>query len=268
MTLAVSNPGLLVAFAAGMLSFLSPCVLPLVPGYLSLMSGVEVTGIGKRDNAEDSASDSAVATAVTTRVDTRRVLRATLLFVAGFTVVFVLLFGTTASALGQALREHQVVLNRIAGVVVIVMGLAMAGLVSPKLLAQERRMHVSPARLGAFAPPVMGMAFAFGWTPCIGPVLAAVLSIAAAEGTFTQGVLLLLAYSLGLGVPFVAAGLALNRLTATFAWFKRNYRAISLVSGLLLAAFGVLLLTNRVTRVSSWLVEMMSRVGLDRLTAI
>jgi len=262
MTVAVSNPGLFVAFAAGMLSFLSPCVLPLVPGYLSLMSGVEITGTG------DLAGDTAGATRTDTRADTRRVLRATLLFVAGFSVVFVLLFGTTASALGQALREHQVVLNRIAGAVVIVMGLAMAGLVSPPLLARERRMHVSPARLGAFAPPVMGMAFAFGWTPCIGPVLAAVLSIAAAEGTFTQGVLLLLAYSLGLGVPFVAAGLALNRLAATFAWFKRHYRAISLVSGLLLAAFGVLLLTNRVTRLSSFLVEIMSRFGLDRLTAI
>ncbi len=264
MTLAVSNPGLLVAFAAGMLSFLSPCVLPLVPGYLSLMSGVEVTGIGVGEVAGDTSGDTAVAT----RADTRRVLRATLLFVAGFTVVFVLLFGTTASALGQALREHQVLLNRIAGVVVIVMGLVMAGLVSPQLLARERRMYVSPARLGAFAPPVMGMAFAFGWTPCIGPVLAAVLSIAAAEATFTQGVLLLLAYSLGLGVPFVAAGLALNRLTATFAWFNRHHRAISLLSGLLLTVFGVLLFTNRVTRVSSWLIEIMSRFGLDRLTAI
>ena len=254
--LAVSNPGLLAAFAAGMVSFLSPCVLPLVPGYLSLMSGVEMTSV--------EAGGSALAT----RADTRRVLRATLLFVAGFTFVFVILFGTTASALGQALREHQVVLNQVAGVVVIVMGLAMAGIVSPRLLAQERRIHVSPARLGAFAPPVMGMAFAFGWTPCIGPVLAAVLSLAAAEGTLTQGVVLLLAYSLGLGVSFVGAGLALNRLTGAFDWFKRHYRAISLVSGLLLAGFGVLLLTNRVSRVSSWLVEMMGRVGLDRLTAI
>ena len=254
--LAVSNPGLLAAFAAGMVSFLSPCVLPLVPGYLSLMSGVEMTGV------------ESGATAVATRADTGRVLRATLLFVAGFTFVFVLLFGTTASALGQVLREHQVVLNQVAGAVVIVMGLAMAGLVSPRLLAQERRIHVSPAKLGAFAPPVMGMAFAFGWTPCIGPVLAAVLSLAAAEGTLTQGLLLLLAYSLGLGVPFVAAGLALNRLTGTFAWFKRHYRAISLVSGLLLAGFGVLLLTNRVSRVSSWLVDIMGRIGLDRLTSI
>ncbi|MDQ3679752.1 MAG: cytochrome c biogenesis protein CcdA [Actinomycetota bacterium] len=255
MTLAVANPGIIGAFAAGMLSFLSPCVLPLVPGYLSLMSGVEMTGVGSGEGA------------VTTGVDTRRVLRATLLFVAGFTLVFVVL-GATASAVGQALQEHQVVLNRVAGAVIIVMGLAMAGFVSPRLLAQERRMHVSPARLGAFAPPVMGMAFAFGWTPCIGPVLAAVLALAAAEGTLTQGLLLLLAYSLGLGVPFVAAGLALNRLAGAFAWFRRHYRAISLVSGLMLAGFGVLLLTNRVTRVSSWLVEIMSRLGLDNLTAI
>ncbi|MDQ3571116.1 MAG: cytochrome c biogenesis protein CcdA [Actinomycetota bacterium] len=255
MTLGVSSPGILIAFAAGMLSFLSPCVLPLVPGYLSLMSGVEMTGLRSDEGA------------VATGVDTRRVLRSTLLFVAGFTVVFVVL-GATASALGQALREHQVVLNRVAGVVIIVMGLAMAGLVVPGALLRERRIHLSPARLGAFAPPVMGMAFAFGWTPCIGPVLAAVLALAATEGTLAQGVLLLLAYSLGLGVPFVAAGLALNRLTGAFAWFRRHYRAISLVSGLLLAGFGVLLLTNRVTRVSSWLVDIMGRLGLDSLTAI
>ena len=233
-----------------MLSFLSPCVLPLVPGYLSLMSGV-------------GTADMAVAT----KTDTRRVLRATLLFVAGFTVVFVAL-GAAASAVGQALQEHQVLLNRIAGVVVIVMGLVIAGLVSPRLLAQERRVHLTPSRLGACAPPLMGMAFAFGWTPCIGPVLAAVLSLAATHGTLTQGVVLLLAYSLGLGVPFVGAGLAMGRLTAALQWFGRHYRAISLVSGLLLAAFGVLLLTNRVTRVSSWLVDVMDRLGLDRLTAI
>jgi cytochrome c-type biogenesis protein len=255
MTVAVSNPGVLAAFAAGMLSFLSPCVLPLVPGYLSLMSGVEMTDVAEGREA------------VATRADTRRVLRATLLFVAGFTLVFVVL-GATASALGQTLREHQVLLNRVAGAVVIVMGLAIAGLVSPRLFARERRFRVSASGLGAFAPPVMGMAFAFGWTPCIGPVLAAVLSLAAAEGTLSQGLVLLFAYSLGLGVPFVAAGLALNRLAGAFAWFRRHYRAISLVSGLLLAAFGVLLLTNRVSRVSGWLVDLMSRIGLDRLTSI
>lgn len=247
---AVSNPGVIAAFGAGMLSFLSPCVLPLVPGYLSLMSGVGTAEM-----------------AVATRTDTRTVLRATLLFVAGFTAVFVAL-GAVASALGRALQENQVLLNRVAGVVVIVMGLVIAGLLSPRLLAQERRLHVSPSRLGAFAPPVMGMAFAFGWTPCIGPVLAAVLSLAAADGTLTQGVVLLLAYSLGLGVPFVGAGLAMGRLTRAFQWFRRHYRVVSLVSGLLLAGFGVLLVTNRVSRVASWLIDVMDRLGLDRLTAI
>ncbi len=247
---AVSNPGVVAAFGAGMLSFLSPCVLPLVPGYLSLMSGV-------------GTADMAVAT----KTDTRRLLRATLLFVAGFTVVFVAL-GAVASALGRALQENQVVLNRIAGAVVIVMGLVIAGLVSPRWLVQERRWHVSASRLGAFAPPVMGMAFAFGWTPCIGPVLAAVLSLAAAEGTLTTGVVLLFAYSLGLGVPFVGTGLAMGRLTRGFQWFRRHYRLVSLVSGLLLAGFGVLLVTNRVSRLSSWLIDVMDRLGLDRLTAI
>ena len=247
---AVSNPGVVVAFAAGMLSFLSPCVLPLVPGYLSLISGVGTAEM-----------------AVATKVETRSVLRATLLFVGGFTVVFVVL-GAGASALGRTLQQHQVVLNRLAGMVVIVMGLVIAGLVSPRLLGQERRFHVSPSRLGGLAPPVMGMAFAFGWTPCIGPVLAAVLSLSAAQGTLTQGVVLLFAYSLGLGVPFVATGLAIGRLTGAFHWFKRHYRVISLVSGLLLAGFGALLVTNRVSRVSSWLVELMDRLGLDRLTAI
>ena len=248
--LGASNPGVFVAFAAGMLSFLSPCVLPLVPGYLSLMSGVGTAEM-----------------AVATKVDTRRVLRSTLLFVAGFTVVFVIL-GAGASAAGQTLQDHQVVLNRVAGVVVIAMGLVVAGLVSPRFLSQERRFQLSPSRLGALAPPVMGMAFAFGWTPCIGPVLAAVLSLAATGTTLTQGVILLFAYSLGLGVPFVASGLAFNRLAGAFGWFKRHHRAVSLVSGLLLAGFGVLLLTNRVSRLSSWLVEVMDRLGLDRLTAI
>ena len=248
--LAASNPGLLVAFAAGIVSFLSPCVLPLVPGYLSLMSGVGTAEL-----------------AVATKTDTRRLLRATLLFVAGFTVVFVA-FGATATVIGQAMQEHQVGLNRIAGVVVIAMGLVMAGLVTPSLFQRERRFEVLPSRLGAFAPPLMGMAFAFGWTPCIGPVLASVLAIASAESTTGSGIALLLAYSLGLGVPFVAAGVGFARLAGTFAWAKRHARVINLVSGLLLAAFGVLLLTNRLTRLSNLVIDLMDKVGLDRLTAI
>src|SRR5687767_9970959 len=164
-----------------MLSFISPCVLPLVPGYLSLMSGVGTAQL-----------------AVATKTDTRRLLRSTLLFVGGFTVVFTAL-GAGATAVGQLLRENRVLLTRVSGVLVILMGLFLAGFVSPMALQRERRFQVSPSRLGAFAPPVMGMAFALGWTPCIGPVLATVLSTAATQRSVERGIALLVAYSLGLG---------------------------------------------------------------------
>jgi cytochrome c-type biogenesis protein len=247
-----SSPlGFFVAFFGGMLSFLSPCVLPLVPGYLSLMSGV-------------TASELAEPTAAVQR----RVLRATLLFVAGFTLVFTFLFAG-ASAIGQTLYDHQRGLNQIAGVVTIVAGLAIAGLVRPSVIERERRFQVSPSRLGAFAPPVMGMAFAFGWTPCIGPVLGAVLPLAASTGTLGRGMAMLVFYSLGLGVPFVAAGLALGRLEGTFAWVKRHFRVINLVSGLLLAGFGILLLTSNVTWLSGWFSDHLRDVPLlGRLTRI
>jgi cytochrome c-type biogenesis protein len=246
-----SPVGFVVAFGGGMLSFLSPCVLPLVPGYLSLMSGV-------------STADLSEPTAESRRL----VLRATLLFVAGFTLVFTLLFAS-ASAIGQTLFDHQRALNQVAGVVTIVMGLLIAGVVSPRLLQQERRFHVSPSRLGVFAPPAMGMAFAFGWTPCIGPILAAVLPLAAAQGTLARGMGMLVAYSLGLGVPFVAAGLALGRLTRVFAFVKRNFRVFNLVSGLLLAGFGLLLLTSNVTWLSGWFSDRMHDIPLlNRLTQI
>jgi cytochrome c-type biogenesis protein len=237
-----------VAFAAGALSFLSPCVLPLVPGYLSLMSGVGTTQL-----------------ATQTRTDQRRLLRSTLLFVAGFTVVFVAL-GATASTIYSVLNAHQRVMNQVGGIVIIVMGLFLAGFVSPRLLQQERRFHVSPSRLGTFAPPVMGMAFALGWTPCIGPALGAVLVLAGAQGTLGRGITMLLAYSLGLGVPFVLAGVAFGRLTTVFAWVRRHFRVINVVSGLVLAAFGLVLLTNNVSWLSGVIGGWLRAIGLDRLT--
>jgi cytochrome c-type biogenesis protein len=243
--LAVSNPTLLVAFGAGMLSFLSPCVLPLVPAYLSLMSGLSAAELD---------------------TERARLLRATLLFVAGFTVVFVAL-GATASAVGRSLQDHQRGLNQVAGVVVVIMGIVVAGLLAPAMLQRERRLHVSPSRLGAFAPPVMGMAFAFGWSPCIGPVLAGVLTVASTEKTIGRGVLLLVVYSLGLGVPFVASGLAFARLTVVFAWVKRHFRAVNLVAGALLVSFGLLLFFDRVFWISQIIQRFMDRVGLDRLSS-
>lgn len=243
-----SPVGFIVAFGAGIVSFLSPCVLPLVPSYLSMMSGV-----GTADLAD------------ATRPNQRRLVVSTLAFVVGFTVVFALL-EATASGLGSTLKFHQQGLNQIAGVVIIVMGLAFAGLVRPRVLVTERRWHVLPSRLGPWAAPIMGMAFAFGWTPCIGPALASVLTLAADTHTLVRGEAMLVAYSLGLGVPFVAAGVAFGRLSTVFGFARRHARIINVVSGLVLAALGVLLLTNNLHILSTWFSELLSDIGLGRLT--
>jgi cytochrome c-type biogenesis protein len=230
--------GFVVAFGAGMASFLSPCVLPLVPSYLSLMSGLSATEMS-----------------VTTKSDQRTLLRAALLFVAGFTVVFAG-FEAGASALGKTLQAHQTGLTEVAGVVIIVMGLAFAGIVRPSWLMREHRFHVLPSSLGSWAPPVMGMAFAFGWTPCIGPALGAVLALSNTQSTLGRGEAMLLCYSLGLGVPFIASGLAFARLAGVFSWMRSHLRAVNLVSGLLLAALGVLLLTDNIHRLSNWFIKL------------
>ena len=248
--LAANNTNVVVAFGAGMLSFLSPCVLPLVPGYLSLMSGV-------------STSQLVESHGPTT--ETRAVLRATLLFVLGFTLVFTAL-GAEASALGGALQRNKRALDEVSGVVVILMGLVLAGGVTPGFLQRERRFHVSPSRLGVWAPPVMGMAFAFGWTPCIGVELGAILTLAADGGTLAKGILLLVVYSLGLGVPFVVAGLALGRLTGAFSWVKLHFRVINALSGAALALFGLVLLTHGIPSWSSHVSTWMRDLHLDRLT--
>lgn len=248
--LVASSPlGFVVAFGAGTASFLSPCVLPLVPGYLSLMSGVGATDL-----------------AVATRTEQSKVLRATLLFVSGFTLVFVAL-GATASTIGQQLKDHQAGLDQVAGAAIIAMGLVLAGVVTPAFLQRERRFHVLPSELGAWAPPIMGMAFAFGWSPCIGPALGAVLTLASSEDTLARGVALLVCYSLGLGVPFVAAGVAFGRLAGLFAWVKRHFRVVNLASGVVLMAFGVLLLTNNVHYLSTFFINLLDKVGLQRLSS-
>ncbi len=245
-----SPAGFVVAFGAGIVSFLSPCVLPLVPSYLSMMSGV---------------SSAELATA--TRPDQKRLLRATLLFVGGFTLVFAAL-EATASGLGKTLQVHHGVLNQVAGVVIIIGGLLFAGIVRPSWLMRERRIHVAPARLGEWAAPVMGMAFAFGWTPCIGPILAAVLSLASDTHTLGRGEAMLVAYSLGLGVPFIALGVAFGRLTGVLAFAKAHVRGINLVSGLLLSALGVLLLTDNLHLLASGFSSVLRDIGLGDLSTV
>src|SRR5437588_12378890 len=246
----VHGPGLIGAFAGGMLSFLSPCVLPLVPGYLSMVSGISVAELQTGDHG-----------------NTRRIVMSTLLFVAGFTAVFVAL-GAAASGFGQALREHQRGLEMIAGAFIMAMAVFLAGFVSPRILMAERRLHVSPSEVGAWAPPLMGAAFAFGWTPCIGPILAGVLGLAEHDATLSRGVVLLAAYSLGLGVPFVITGVAFDRMTGVFSVGKRHFRVINLVAGVFLFAFGFLLFTHRLTRLSSWFTDALHWLHLDALTRI
>jgi cytochrome c-type biogenesis protein len=219
-----------VAFGGGILSFVSPCVLPLLPGYLAMMSGY-------------STADVTAGT-----VPTKTMLGRILLFIAGFTVVFAAL-GASATTLSQVIRRNLPQLTVVAGAVIVVMGvLIVAMAVSNRgilgFLQRERRFEVRPSRLGRWAAPVMGMAFAFGWTPCIGPILTVVLATAATQDTVARGIGLLVAYALGLGVPFLLAGLGLVKL---FGRLRRWLKPINIASGIALAAFGLVMLTGNLT---------------------
>ncbi len=251
----LSLVSLATAVLFGGLSFISPCVLPLLPGYLSLMSGYSV--------AELQSGEGSV----------RRMLVVTSLFVAGFTAVFVAL-GATATSLGRFVLANLTTGTRIAGWIVVVFGLviffsALTNASWLQNLMRERRMDVRPSRFGKFAPPVMGVAFGFGWTPCIGPVLGGILALAGTQETVGQGIVLLLAYSAGLGVPFILAGVGMTRAFKTMTFFRKHLRTINVFSGALLAGFGVLMITNRLFIVSGWVTEVLERIpGLERLAAI
>jgi cytochrome c-type biogenesis protein len=267
--------GVLVAFGAGILSFLSPCVLPLVPGYLSMVSGLSAAELNTGPSS--SRGVGTVATPVTV---VRPMLRGIGLFVGGFTIVFVAL-GAAASGIGRILHAHRETLTHVSGIVVIVLGgVLLLGTVPGQFWARlgarplsvltrltgERRFDVRPSTLGSWAAPVMGMAFAFAWTPCIGPVLGVVLNLAANNGTLAGGVLLLFAYSLGLGVPFVLSGLAFGRLTTVLGRAHRGVVVVEVVAGIVLVAFGVLLVTNNLSWLSTQFSHALNDIGLGRLS--
>jgi len=250
----LSVVALVVSFAFGALSFISPCVLPLLPGYLSLMSGFSVGDLKEGE------------------VETGRVLRPTLMFVGGFTLVFVLL-GAGAGLFGSWINPRLSQIGGWAGWLVIVFGIfiAVTAIWTPSALMpvlRERRVEVRPSRLGAFAPPLMGIAFGFGWTPCIGPTLGSILTIASASGRVGEGVVLLLAFSIGLGVPFVAVSLFTKKLFASIDRLKKYLTPVTVASGLALAGFGVLMVTGQITTLSSWFTQLLDRIGLDFLTTI
>lgn len=236
----MEHPSILAAFAAGLLSFVSPCVLPLIPGYLSYISGLTLDEMQGTGGAGPSPSAR------------RRVLIASLFFVLGFSLVFVA-FGAAASVIGQYLLERQRVLAKIAGVIVILFGLHTMGVLRIGWLYSEKRVQLKSKPAGMLGAALVGIAFAFGWTPCIGPILSGILYLAAEQETVGQGVRLLAVYSAGLGVPFLLTAIAIDRFFSAFARVRRHYHAIEIVSGLLLVGIGVLIFTDQFTVIARWL---------------
>ncbi|MEQ1572846.1 MAG: cytochrome c biogenesis protein CcdA [Vicinamibacterales bacterium] len=237
------NVTLLAAFGAGLLSFISPCVLPLIPGYLSYISGLSL---------DEMRGVSVAGVAVSNGAQRSRVLLSSIAFILGFSLVFIAL-GASASAIGQLVMSRLTLLGRIAGAIIILFGLHTMGVFRIGWLYQEKRVQATRRPAGFLGAVLVGVAFAFGWTPCIGPILAGILAVAGAQSTVAEGVRLLGAYSMGLAIPFFAAALAINRFFSAFARIRRHYHAIEVTSGGLLVAIGVLIFTNRFTIIAQWL---------------
>lgn len=219
------------AFVGGILSFLSPCVLPLVPSYLGFLTGM---------------------TAEEMQVDRRRVFVHALWFVAGFSVIFVIL-GATASALGSLLQQYQTWIARIGGVILILFGLYLLGVIRPAFLMRERRLQLADKPIGYLGSAFVGVAFGAAWTPCIGPILGAILTLAAAQASVAQGTFLLFVYALGLAIPFLLTALALDRFLAWFKRFRQYIVWVERIAGVMLIILGVLLLTDRFTLLAGYL---------------
>jgi cytochrome c-type biogenesis protein len=234
--------GVLTALAAGIISFLSPCVLPLVPGYLSAVTGVSVAELEK--------------------ANWRRVLVPSLLFVASFSAIFILL-GLAATGIGSTLKDHQLLLEKIAAWVIIAMGVFF---VSALFIPQfNREWHVEGLleRAGTGGPIVAGAAFGIAWTPCIGPTLGAILSAAALSGSELHGAFLLAVYSAGLAIPFLLTSLAFSRMTTAFAVVKRHYPVIMAIGGLILIAFGIAILTGWFDTFNRWAQHLLDDLGIN-----
>ncbi len=237
----MENVTLATAFLAGIISFISPCVLPIVPGYISFVSGVSLQELKSNLDIDEEKR--------------RRLLRQvglnSVFFVLGFSVVFVVM-GASATYIGNWFAANRTVLARVAGVVIIIFGLHTMGLTPIKWLNYEKRFQTQKKPMGLAGSFLIGLAFAFGWSPCIGPILAGVLALAATQDTVAQGVWLLVAYSLGLGVPFIATGLATNRFLDLFDRLKNHMRFIEITAGVLLVAVGILVATDKLQALSRY----------------
>jgi cytochrome c-type biogenesis protein len=239
--------GIAVAFAAGVLSFLSPCVLPLVPSYLSFVSGVGL------EDLEQGGGDVR-----------RTAFIHSLFFVLGFSLVFLVL-GASATFLGRLLREYQVWIARIGGFVIALFGLYLLGLRPGMFLQRERRVHLRNKPLGYLGSTLVGITFGAGWSPCIGPILGGILTFAATRQTMSEGLVLLGFYSAGLAVPFLVSSLALSWFLSTFDRFKKWIPWVERISGLLLLAVGLLLMSGRFTALAAWMTRFTPEFILDRI---
>jgi cytochrome c-type biogenesis protein len=224
-----------IALVAGLVSFLSPCVLPLVPGYISMLSGASI------EELKIGASPALMG----------RILRNSLSFVVGFSIVFVVL-GASATAVGKFLLAERAAFNFVAGIIVIVFGLHLTGLVKIPLLYREARLTTGEPRRGLPGAFLLGFAFAFGWTPCIGPILTAILALAAQRHTVFQGMFLLAVYSAGLAVPFLLTSVGLGQFLKLYGGLRRHLRTVEVSSGVLLIALGLLMVTNKFTVISRY----------------
>lgn len=223
--------GILIAFTAGLLSFLSPCVLPLVPSYVTFITGMSVEDMTKARRLSVTHA---------------------LLFIAGFTIIFMVL-GAGATTLGFVVKSNRAWLARIGGALIIVFGLYLLGVLNIGAFSRERRIHLADKPLGFLGTVLVGMAFGAGWSPCIGPILGAILTYTASAADLKKGMLLLFTYSMGLAVPFLVAAFAVDWFMKTFQKFKRYMGYVQKVAGALLIAVGLLMITNQFTRLATWL---------------
>jgi cytochrome c-type biogenesis protein len=221
------------AFAAGLISFLSPCVLPLVPGYISFISGVSFAEIREKQGGTPFLSK-----------EKRIILYNSVFFIIGFSIVFILL-GATATWIGTFISSKISILTKLAGLVIIFFGIYMMGFIRPRFLFKEARFQIKDKRFGYLGALLIGAAFAFGWTPCIGPILAGILTFAGTLDNVNQGVFLLLMYSLGLGIPFLLTAIGINQFWRFFNRIKKHLRLLEVISGVVMVILGMMIFTNK-----------------------
>ncbi len=230
---------LTIAFGAGLISFLSPCVLPLIPGYISYISGESLGDIVEKQ---------------------KKVVLKTILFTVGFSLVFIS-FGATASFIGNLLLENSNSLRIIAGIIIIIFSLQLMGVLNLNFLNKEKRFQTKNYSNNLFFPVIVGAAFGFGWTPCIGPVLGSILTLAAVESSIGKGILLLSFYSLGLAIPFILSGYGISKFLAFSKNFRKNIKIVSVTGGVILLITGILILTNKLQALGYFILEAVPILG-------